>query len=373
MNMKKLGLLRENSGVSVVALTPDNVKFLAKYYAVLVEKGAGDLAGFDDQEYALAGARIVTNRDYLLKKSDILVTHSSDINFSANEGNKVVISGYNVLDEYSSVLQFNADPVDLYSLAVLPRTTKAQAMDILSSLAALAGYQAVIHGFDQSKVVSPMISSAGGTLYPANVLVLGAGVAGLQAIATAKRLGAVVHAFDIRKQTNTEVESLGATFIEVEGAQEDEESGGYAIEQDENFMSKVQSTIANYAKDADLIITTAKIPGRKAPILITRQMLNEMKHGSVVVDLAADTGGNCGFTRNNQEVIENGVLIIGDSMLYNKVAHSASILLGNNTTSFIDHYRLHNEGLQDEILGATLIMKNGKIVHEKLCAELNKY
>ncbi len=372
--MKILGLLKENSGVSVVALTPDNVKHLAEHYTVLVESGAGELAGFLDQAYVKAGAVIETDRELLLRKSTLLITLSSKINFAGIEKQKTIIGGYSVLDELESILQFTNNPIDFYSLSLLPRTTKAQSMDILSSLAALSGYQAVVHGFDKSMVVSPMISSAGGTIYPAKVLVLGAGVAGLQAIATARRLGAVVTAFDIRKQTKTEVESLGADFIEVEGAVEDASSGGYAIEQDEDFMTKVIDSIARHAKDANLIITTARIPGKKAPKLITGNMLKSMKAGSVIIDMAADTGGNCEFSENNKAIIKEGVLVLGASTIYNKVAHSASVLLGNNITTFIDHFR-NNEDLafQDEILAATLVTRNGKIVHERICAEVNKY
>ncbi|MFD1551699.1 NAD(P) transhydrogenase subunit alpha [Putridiphycobacter roseus] len=372
--MKVLGLLKENAGVNVVALTPDNVKHLSEHYTVIVESGAGVLAGFTDEAYGLAGAEIESDRALLLKKSSLLITLSSKINFSGIEKHKTVIGGYGVLDELESILQFTNNPIDFFSLSLLPRITKAQSMDILSSLAALSGYQAVVHGFDKSMVVSPMISSAGGTLYPAKVLVLGAGVAGLQAIATARRLGAVVTAFDIRKQTKTEVESLGADFIEVMGAVEDESSGGYAIEQDENFMTKVIDSIALQAKDADLIITTARIPGKKAPKLITADMLKRMKPGSIVIDMAADTGGNCEFSENNKTVLKDGVFLLGESTIYNRVARSASILLGNNMTTFIHHFR-SNEDLtfQDEILAATLVTRNGKIVHEKICAEVNKY
>lgn len=372
--MKKLGLLKENKGVSVVALTPDNVRLLSKNFSICVESGAGELAGFSDQAYELAGATLTPKRIDVIKDSAILVTHSSKIDVSSYNEKKVIIACHSVLDEFTSVLQFSDKLIDFYSLTLLPRTTKAQSMDILSSLAAISGYQAVIQGFDRSNIVSPMISSAGGTLYPAKVLVLGAGVAGLQAIATAKRLGAVVHAFDIRKQTQSEVESLGATFIEVEGAKEDETSGGYAIEQDETFVAKVQNSIAKFSQDADLVITTAKIPGKKAPILITNEMLSQMKAGSVIVDLASDTGGNCESTKNNEEILVDGVVLIGDAAIYNKVAQSASILLGNNISTFIAHFDTNETvSFNDEILSSTLVTKNGKIVHQKLRVEIINY
>lgn len=371
--MKKLGLLKENTGVGVVTLTPANVKSLSGKYLVLVQKMAGRLAGFEDEEFALAGARIVSEREYILKNADILLTHSSDIDFTSSEKKKIVIGSYNVLDEYSSILQFKRNPIDFYALTLLPRTTKAQSMDILSSQAAMAGYQAVIQGFEKSNLIAPMISSAGGTLYPAKVLVLGAGVSGLQAIATAKRLGAIVHSFDIRKQTKTEVESLGAQFIEVEGAKEDPESGGYAIQQDEDFMTKVQNSIHTYSQNADLIITTARIPGKKAPILINGTMLKALKKGCIVIDLSAETGGNCVNIKNNEEIQLENALIIGASSLFNNVAQSTSILLGNNYNTFLNHFSENEDNSEDEILNATRVTSNGKIVHQRLIAEINKY
>lgn len=372
--MKKLGLLKENSGVSVVALTPDNVKKLIQHYDVLVEKGAGDLAGYYDSEFAAVGAQIVVDRSSIFENAEIIITHSANVDFTGNTTEKTVIGSYAVLDEFSSVLQFKHTPINFYSLALLPRTTKAQSMDILSSQAAMSGYQAVISGFHKSNVIAPMISSAGGTLHPANVLVLGAGIAGLQAIATAKRLGAIVNAFDIRKQTKTEVESLGATFIEVTGAKEDEASGGYAIEQDENFITKVQESISHFSKNADLVITTARIPGKTAPKLITKSMLEQMKNGSVVIDLASDTGGNCAHVKHMEENKLENVLLIGEAYPYNAVARSTSILLGNNYTAFIEHFRLNEElGQADEILNSTMVTKAGKVVHQRLIEEINTY
>jgi len=372
--MKTIGILKENDGVSVVTLTPLNVQKLTSHHSIVVEKGAGLEAGFSDKEYELSGATIMSNRDQLISEVDIILTHSSTLDLSNTKKKKVIIGSYSVLDDYSSILPFQYPLVDLYSLTLLPRTTKAQSMDVLSSMAAMSGYQAVLSGFSKLDRVAPMISSAGGTLQPAKVLVLGAGVAGLQAVATAKRLGAIVHAFDVRKQTKSEVESLGASFIEIVGAKEDEASGGYAIEQDIDFTTKVQESIAAFSKEADLIIATAKIPGKSAPKLITHSMVREMKLGSVIVDLAADTGGNCADTVNNTERQLDNVLIIGNSTVFNAVAQSTSILLGNNYSTFVNYLVSHEEnGSKDEILEGTKVTANGKLVHERLIAEVNTY
>lgn len=372
--MRTIGVLKESNGVSVVTLTPFNVEKLKESYLILVEAGAGALAGFSDHEYEQFGATIVVEREQILHQADIILTHSTGVDFSRNTTEKVVIGSYNVLDDYSAISQFRHPFIDFYALTLLPRTTKAQSMDVLSSMASMSGYQAVLTGFNKISAIAPMLSSAGGTLAPAKVLVLGAGVAGLQAIATAKRLGAIVSAFDVRKQTKTEVESLGATFIEISGAKEDAASGGYAIEQDDDFNTKVQGSIARYSKEADLIIATARIPGKSAPKLITSEMVSEMKLGSVIVDLAASTGGNCAETANNTERQLDNVLIIGDSQIFNDVARSTSILLGNNYAKFIEYFIANeSKASSDEILEATQITANGKLVHKRLIAEINTY
>lgn len=372
--MKTIGILKESNGVSVVTLTPFNVEKLKEFCTVLVEAEAGHQAGFSDEAYATAGATIISDREQLVNDADILLTHSATVDLSGNKKRKVVIGSHNILDDYSRILSFQDPLVDLYSLTLLPRTTKAQSMDVLSSMAAMSGYQAVLYGFNKLGTIAPMMSSAGGTLQPAKVLVLGAGVAGLQAIATAKRLGAIVHAFDVRKQTKSEVESLGASFIEIVGAKEDETSGGYAIEQDEDFTTKVQESIAAFSKEANLIITTARIPGKPAPKLITKKMVDEMPLGSVIVDLAADTGGNCDYTENEKERQLENVLIVGNSTVFNTVATSTSILLGNNYSTFVKYLLSKNQmETADEILNGTRITANGKVVNERVISEINTY
>ncbi len=355
--MKKLGLLKENEGVRIVSLVPDNVRLLANFYSILVERGAGEEAGFEDEEYVKAGARVVANRSYLLNKSDIIITHSSDIDLTSEDEDKVVIGCYNVLDEYSAILQFSGTPTDFYSLALLPKTAKAMSMDFLSSLNAISGYQAVIKGFDNTRVVSPMMSGEWGNLYPAKVLVLGAGVAGLQAIATAKRLGALVNAFAFHKRTESEIEKFGKNIIEIKGD-----------------LMKMREQISVFLSDADLVITTITDDGNKAPKVITKEMISQMKEGSVIMDLSADTGGNTECTKNNETIKVHGTTIVGDSTLFNIPSRSASLLLSNDLTSFLKHYSLKEKTrFQDEILASTLITNRGRIVNERLCKELNRF
>ncbi len=361
--MKKIGLLKENNNRSIVALSPMNIKKLVTSYIVLVEKNAGIEAGFSDEKYKLNGAEIVENRSDLIEKSDLLITYASEINLNGTQGEKTIIGCYHVLDG-NDIYDFAKNQnTSFFSLDLLPRTTLAQSMDILSSLASLSGYQAVMSGLNFTKKIAPMISGAGGTLQPAKVLVLGVGVAGLQAIATAKRLGAIVSAFDVRKQTKQEVESLGATFIEIEGATEDHTSGGYAIEQAADFNLKIQQTIANNCADIDLIITTAKIPGKKAPILITHEAIRRMKTNSVIVDLASSTGGNIEPIAHSNPTIT----ILPESELFNTVGHSASILLGNNITAFLTYLSAHEDNIHnDAILSAALVSENGNIINQRL-------
>lgn len=369
--MKKLGLLKENSGVSVVVLTPDNVKKLVQNYSVLVQKGAGELAGFSDLDYALAGARMA-QRDYILEHAEIIVTHSSDVNFSPDSKKKTVIGSYSVLEEFSQVLQFKNNPIDFYSLALLPNISAARPMDILSSQAAVAGYQSVIKGFNKSKVISPIISSVGGILYPVKVLVLGTGTAGIQAIETAKGLGAIVSAFDLDKQSKDEVENLGASFIEVEEVLEDEVNEACSTQPRKDSIRMAQDAIRHHLKEADLMITTARISGKTAPVLVTKEMLKEMKPGSVVIDLLADTGGCEGINNDRETLVEN-VLLVCDAALYNDAARSTSILLGNNYTAFLEHFRINEANTEDEILIKTLVTRDGKVVHQQLIAEVNSY
>ncbi|MFN5113348.1 MAG: NAD(P) transhydrogenase subunit alpha, partial [Ignavibacteria bacterium] len=251
-----------------------------------------------------------------------------------------------------------------------PRTTRAQSMDVLSSQANIAGYKAVLLAATTYSRYLPMFMTAAGSIAPAKVLILGAGVAGLQAIATARRLGAVVEVFDTRPAVKEEVQSLGAKFIEVEGAADASKAGGYAVEQSEEFKVKQQARIAESAVKSDIIITTAQIPGKKAPILITQDMLNAMRKGSVIIDLAASTGGNTPLTQNNQTVMHNGITIIGNSNLPAMMPSDASKVYGKNIINFLPLIT-NGDGefslnLEDDLVKGTCIMQTGTIIHERL-------
>jgi NAD(P) transhydrogenase subunit alpha len=268
------------------------------------------------------------------------------------------------------VQQFATTGLTVFSLDMLPRTTRAQAMDVLSSQANIAGYKAVLTAANQFPRYFPMLMTAAGSVPPAKMLILGAGVAGLQAIATSKRLGAIVEVFDTRPSVKEEVMSLGAKFVEVEGAADASAAGGYAVEQTEEYKQKQQDRIAEAVKKADVIITTAQIPGRKAPILITESMIASMKLGSVIVDLAASTGGNTPHTVNNQTVQVNGVTIIGNSNLPATVPSDASRLYAKNLTNFIaliaDKEGNLHLNFEDDLVKGCCITHENAIVHDRL-------
>jgi NAD(P) transhydrogenase subunit alpha len=266
--------------------------------------------------------------------------------------------------------QFSSHKNTVFSLDMLPRTTRAQSMDILSSQANIAGYKAVLLAASEYSRYFPMFMTAAGSIAPAKVLILGAGVAGLQAIATSRRLGAVVEVFDTRPAVKEEVMSLGAKFIEVEGAADASQAGGYAVEQSEEFKARQNARIAESAAKADIIITTAQIPGKKAPILITQDMLDSMRKGSIIIDLAASTGGNTPHTKNDESVMHNGIKIIGNSNLARMMPADASKLYGKNIINFLQlitgEQAIYHLNLEDDLVKGTCIMKDGNIIHERL-------
>jgi NAD(P) transhydrogenase subunit alpha len=263
--------------------------------------------------------------------------------------------------QYADVVENLAKhPVNVVSMDMIPRTTLAQSMDVLSSMASLSGYKAVLKAADHYNNMFPMMMTAAGTIPPTKVMVLGAGVAGLQAIATAKRLGAVVEAFDTRAAAKEEVMSLGATFVEVEGAADDRGAGGYAVQQSDEYLQKQRSLVQERALKSNIVIATAQVRGRKAPLLITEDTINNMKPGSVIVDLAASTGGNCAYTENNKTVVKNGVIIIGNSDLADELNGVSSTLFSNNVINFLqivvkDGIVTLNE--ENEIIKSALISK----------------
>lgn len=331
-----IAVLKEPAPETRVSLLAEAVATLSKKgMEVLVESGAGKAAYCSDQDYEKAGASIAS-LDEIAAKADIVLSiqtpqHSSIL----NRKGLVLIGVYQPLYFPERVEQWKNAGLTVFSLDMLPRTTRAQAMDVLSSQANIAGYKAVLTAANEYGRYFPMFMTAAGSIAPAKLLILGAGVAGLQAIATARRLGAVVEVFDTRPAVKEEVMSLGAKFVEVEGAADASKAGGYAVEQTEDYKQRQQAKIAESIAKADIVITTAQIPGKRAPILITEEMISHMRNGSVIVDLAAATGGNTPFTKNAETVDVNGVRIIGNSALPASMPSDASKLYGKNVLNFL--------------------------------------
>lgn len=364
----KIGILKEPDFETRVSLLPEAVSILIRNgHEVFVESNAGIDAFASNDEYTNAGANIT---DAYLIKQECDVILSMHPNSVMDVQSSILIGVYSPLSETSTLNIFASNRNTVFSMDMLPRTTRAQSMDILSSQANIAGYKAVLLAATTYSRYFPMFMTAAGSIAPAKLLILGAGVAGLQAIATARRLGAVVEVFDTRPAVKEEVMSLGAKFIEVEGAADASSAGGYAVEQSEDFKLRQQARIAESAAKADIIITTAQIPGRKAPILITQEMLNSMRKGSIIIDLAASTGGNTPLTKDNETVSYNGITIIGNSNLARMMPADASKLYGKNIINFLqlitgNDATLHLN-LEDDLVKGTCIMKEGSIIHERL-------
>jgi len=305
---------------------------------MLLENGLGEDLGLqlDVADHVSYQDRINT-----IKKSDILYSTEplSPEELSAMSEDAILLSFYAPFNPTNQMDSLSGVQNEVYSMDMIPRTTLAQSMDVLSSMASIAGYKAVLLAAEQLPRYFPMMMTAAGTVKPATVLIFGAGVAGLQAIATAKRLGAKVEVFDVRRAVKTEVESLGGKFVEVEGSTDDKDAGGYAVEQTEEYKQKQKAKIHERVSNADVVITTAQLRGRTAPILVTTAMVNDMKHGSVIIDLAASTGGNCELTQNDTTITHvNGVKIIGDSFLANRALIDASSLLSNNIYNYANTF-----------------------------------
>lgn len=366
-----IGLLREPAHETRVSLLAEAVASLTKkQITVLVETGAGETAFCSNAEYEKAGAQVKSRAEVLQAADIVLSIHVPAAAEMALLKTKVMIGVFQPLYNTGEVMQWAADGVTVFSLDMLPRTTRAQAMDVLSSQANIAGYKAVLTAANAYGRYFPMFMTAAGSIAPAKVLILGAGVAGLQAIATARRLGAVVEVFDTRPAVKEEVQSLGAKFIEVEGAADASKAGGYAVEQTEEYKQKQQQRIAESIAKADIVITTAQIPGKKAPILVTEDMMKAMRNGSVIVDLAAATGGNTPFTKNNDTARYNGVSIIGNSSLQSTMPSDASKMYGKNVLNFLQLITTKEGGLnlnwEDDLVKGCCITHNGAIVHERL-------
>ncbi len=319
-------------------------KFAKLGVQMLIETGMGESLQLDLESLDKVADK---SRDEILTSADIV--YSSDP-LDASELSKlkkdaILVSFYAPFNSDNKVDTLNGNNIHVFSMDMIPRTTLAQSMDVLSSMASIAGYKAVLTAAQKLPRYFPMLMTAAGTVKPATVLILGAGVAGLQAIATAKRLGAKVEAFDVRKAVKEEVQGLGAKFIEVEGSTDNKDAGGYAVEQTEDYKRKQAEKIAERVANADVVITTAQLRGRPAPTLVTKAMVDNMKYGSVIIDLAASTGGNCELTEGETTTDYKGIQIIGDSHLENKAIMDASALLANNiynyTNQFVKEEAIH--------------------------------
>lgn len=365
-----IGVLGEHGGDKRVPMIPKNVAALLKLNVaqVLVETGAGNDAFFEDDAYAASGATLVS-REKVLADADVLlvVAPPPKEDLAKLKPGTVLLGDFSPLENQELVNQLAQGGISSFSLDLIPRTTRAQAMDILSSMGTIAGYKSILVAANHFPGFFPMFMTAAGTIIPAKVLILGAGVAGLQAIATARRLGAVVHAFDVRAAAREEVLSLGAKFVDVEGATDDKAAGGYAVEQTEEFKKRQAEAIAKHAAESDVIVCTAKLMGRKAPTLLTQAVVEKMKPGSVVVDLAAGTGGNCEVTQPDKVISHKGVTIVGETNLAATLPADASLMFGNNLLNFLK--LVIKEGsfdlnMEDDIVAGTLITHNQEIVHE---------
>lgn len=361
----QIGIISEPSDKRV-ALVPDVIKQLIETKnSVLVESGAGLRSYISDQQFEEGGAK-VTTRDEVLNNSDMLISINSLSGelYSALKNDTVVISSFQPFNDDSVSEMLSSSNVTAFSMDMIPRITLAQSMDVLSSMASIAGYRAVLEAANNLPRYFPMLTTAAGTIPPAKVLVLGAGVAGLQAVATAKRLGGVVEAFDTRLAAKEEVESLGAKFVMVEGATDDKEAGGYAVEQTEEYKRQQQVLIQEKACKADVVITTAQLRGKPAPLLINEETVKSMKPGSVIVDLASSTGGNCALTKNNETVVAHEVTIIGNSDLAEQVPMHASQLYAKNIFNFlkvlISEDGTLNLDMENEIIKSSCIAHNGQ-------------
>jgi NAD(P) transhydrogenase subunit alpha len=366
-----IGILKEPAGENRVSALPDIASnFVKMNVAVMVEDGAGANAFATNADYEKVGASIGTRAE-VIAQSTILLSLQMPLD---DIKGKILLGVYQPLFNFQQVKNWASQQNTIFSIDTIPRTTRAQAMDVLSSQANIAGYKAVLLASSEYCRYFPMFMTAAGSIAPAKMLILGAGVAGLQAIATAKRLGAVVEVFDTRPAVKEEVQSLGAKFVEVEGAADASAAGGYAVEQSEEYKQKQQQRIAESVAKADIVITTAQIPGKKAPILLSDEMVKSMRNGSIIIDLASATGGNTNFTKNNETIMVGGVKIIGNSNLASLMPSDASKMYGKNILNFlkliIDKDGNVHLNFEDELVKETCIAHEGKITNERVAALL---
>ena len=375
-----LGIPKENfAGERRVALVPATLPALQKKgMEVLLEAGAGTSAGYPDSEYSEKGFRIAAGRGEIFEKADVVLQvrgygtnrKSGREDLERLRSGQVVIGMFDPLSTPEAVREVAATGVSAFALELIPRITRAQSMDVLSSMATIAGYKAVLLAADRLPRIFPMMMTAAGTIKPAKVFVIGAGVAGLQAIATARRLGAVLEAYDVRPAVKEQVQSVGAKFVELPlEASDSEDKGGYAKVQDESFYRRQREMMGRVVAQSDVVITTAAIPGRKSPVLITADMVALMRPGSVIVDLAAERGGNCELTKADEVVEAHHVMILGPTDLPSTAPYHASQMYSKNISTFLLHIakegKIQLDG-DDEILRDTLLTRGGEVVQPRI-------
>jgi len=362
-----------------VAMVPAAVQLLAKAGVDLrVEAGAGQAAGFSDADYVAKGATIVASRDELFAQAELLLTVRA---LASRQGQpspdlarlrrgQALLGLLDPLGDAAGMRRLAETGVTAIALELVPRSTRAQSMDVLSSMATLVGYRAVLLAAEALPRIFPMMTTAAGTIRPARVLVIGAGVAGLQAIATAKRLGAVVEAYDVRPAVKEQVESLGARFVELPlETKAAQDAGGYAKAQDEEFYRRQRELMAQVVARNDVVISTAAVPGKQAPVLVTREMLQGMPHGAVVVDVAAEQGGNCEATRPGERIQVGGVTVIGPLNVAASLPYDASQMYARNVASFLAHALKNgfdSETPDDDIVRETRVTRGGEVVHARV-------
>ena len=375
-----VGVAKESyPGERRVALVPAVVPNLIKAgFDIVVQAGAGLEAGYTDAQFVEKGAKILPDRAAVFGAADIVVQvlgyGANDINGQADlallRKQQILIGFLRPLGAIDSIQQIARAGVTAFSVELVPRTTRAQSMDALSSMATISGYKAVLVAADSLPRIFPMLTTAAGTVTPSRVLIMGVGVAGLQAIATARRLGAVVSAYDLRPAVKEQVLSLGARFVELPlEAKDAQDARGYGTEQDEAFYARQRELLSRVVAESDVVITTAVVPGKKAPVLVTAEMVKGMAQGSVIFDLAAERGGNCGLTRAGETVIEHGVTIIGPINLASGVPFHASQMYAKNISAFLLYLMKDGKlqiNLQDEITRETLLTQGGEVVHGRV-------
>jgi NAD(P) transhydrogenase subunit alpha len=375
-----LGVLAETyDGERRVALVPATCSLLAKYgFRIVLEKGAGIKAGFSDSSYEEQGVQVLSDRKEIIVSADIILcVRGLGANIDRGRADldimrhgQVVVGLLDPLGFPEEVKEFSGKGVTAFALELLPRISRAQPMDVLSSMAMVAGYKAILMAAEALPRMFPMMITAAGTVVPARVLVVGAGVAGLQAIATARRLGSVVQAYDVRPAVKEQVESLGAKFLELQLGNDQAEAGsGYARAMGDQFYRDQREMMNKVIAQSDVVITTAAVPGTKAPILITKDMVGGMKAGSVIVDLVAENGGNCEITRPGERVEENGITIIGELNLPSTVPYHASQMYAKNIAAFLQNLVKDGEirmNMEDQIISESLLVHDGEVASVKV-------